>query len=88
MFFPHFVSECLKNKAQIARETIRSKTPKPQDPGPRPRIFFFPKQVCTLFVWDDLDREQISVFDLNSDEIYRSVHYVHHMLEQKKKSWK
>ena len=51
-------------------------------------IFFFPKQVCTLFVWGDLDREQISVFDLNSDEINRSVHYVHHILEQKKKSWK
>ena len=52
--------------------------------------FSFPKQYCTLFVWSDLDREQISVFDLNSDEINRSVHYnyVHHMLEQKKKSWK
>ena len=40
-------------------------------------LFFFPKQVCTLFVWGDLDREQISVFDLNSDEINRSVHYVY-----------
>ena len=46
----------------------------------------FPKQDCTLFVWGDLDREQISVFDLNSDEINRSVHYVHHILEQKKRS--
>ena len=36
----------------------------------------------------DLDREQISVFDLNSDEINRSVHYVHHILEQQKKSRK
>ena len=30
----------------------------------------------------------LSVFDLNSDEINHSVHYVHHILEQKKKSWK
>ena len=50
--------------------------------------FSFPKQYCTLFVRGDLDREQISVFDLNSDGINRSVHYVHHILEQKKKSWK
>ena len=50
--------------------------------------FSFLKQYCTLFVWGDLEREQISVFDLNSDEINRSVHYVHHILEQKKKkSW-
>ena len=42
--------------------------------------FSFPKQYCTLFVWGDLDREQISVFDLNSDEINRSVHYVHHKI--------
>ena len=27
------------------------------------RIFVSPKQYCTLFVWGDLDREQISVFD-------------------------
>ena len=53
-----------------------------------PGEFSFSKQYCTLFVWGDLDREQISVFDLNSDEINRSVHYVHHILEQKKKSWK
>ena len=46
--------------------------------------FSFPKQYCTVFVWGDLDREQISVFDLNSDEINRSVHYVHHILEQKR----
>ena len=53
--------------------------------GPWPGHDFFPKQDCTLFVWDNLDREQISVFDLNS-EINRSVHYVHHILEQKNKS--
>ena len=47
--------------------------------------FSFPKQYCTWFVWGDLDREQISVFDLNSDEINHSVHYVHHILEQKRK---
>ena len=62
-----------------------------QRPG---REFSFPKQYCTLFVWGDLDREQISVFDyislygVNSDGINRSVHYVHHILEQKKKAWK
>ena len=60
-----------------------------KDKGIAGGAFSFPKQYCTLFVWGDFDREQISVFDLNSDGINRSVHYVHHILEQKKKKpWK
>ena len=50
---------------------------------------FFPNRFALYLseaTW--IENKIISVFDLNSDEINRSVHYVHHILEQKKKSWK
>ena len=56
------------------------------------RKFAFPKPYSHLFVWGDLDREQISVFDyislygVKSDGINRSVHQVHYILEQRRRT--
>ena len=90
-FWFFFFWDALYRGAQnmyVRSRTSRGTTVRSPLRWPAGREFSFPKQYCTLFVWGDLDREQISVFDLNSDEINRSVHYVHHILEQKKRSWK